>query len=64
MSELNCRSCYAATLSKYDRARFWDEPIVSAVHYCPEHQAVQDRINESIDWSKVTFTNPNHQEQR
>ena len=48
-----CRTCYAQTLSKYERARFWDEPVTGCVYYCPEHQAVQDQIMASVDWSKV-----------
>ena len=44
------------TLSKYERARFYDEPITGCVYYCPEHQkridnALSGRLK--IDWIKV-----------
>lgn len=42
-AEPTCRTCYAMTLSKYERARFFDEPVTGCIYLCPEHQARMDR---------------------
>lgn len=39
-----CRNCYAMSLSKYERARFYDEPVTGAIYLCEQHQARWDAM--------------------
>lgn len=44
MAEPTCRICYALTLPDDERERFFTGHITMPVYYCPEHQAVVDKM--------------------
>lgn len=56
MDEPTCRTCYAHSLPDDERLRFLTAPVTGCVHYCPEHQAVVDKLHSfSLEFIK---TNP------
>lgn len=54
-----CRTCYAMTLSKYDRARFYDEPVTGCVHLCDQHQERFDAMMRDLPRLPLIKAGPN-----
>lgn len=42
MAEPTCRTCYALSLTRDQRERFYGETVTTEVYYCPEHQRQVD----------------------